>query len=269
MSSETTTCSGCDSTFSLQGYHSHLVQTWDPLCQAIFNKFKKVNDGYKQFMNTEEMAAGSDSAEIEAVPFEGDAFGTAEDCASDTFGQLENDYDDDIDMHNPGSDLDNPTPLSELSDDKDDDDEEMAHMVAELEWSWQPPWEGAPGQEVEEDHESSGNVELQFDPEEEDQNDGGYMRCNVNWFIIRNSYSVKPTVRVWYSDKYPNAQVGQPLSHEESCDCGYASAIGGGDNPWAPFNLKKDWEIVRWAKLQGVGSTAFSDLLSIDGACLT
>ncbi|KAM6491662.1 hypothetical protein JOM56_012906 [Amanita muscaria] len=37
------------------------------------------------------------------------------------------------------------------------------------------------------------------------------------------------------------------------------------ENTWAPFNPKLDWEIARWAKLRGPGSTAVSDLLSIDG----
>jgi hypothetical protein len=36
-------------------------------------------------------------------------------------------------------------------------------------------------------------------------------------------------------------------------------------NPWAPFASKMDWEVAKWAKLQGAGSTAFSDLLVIDG----
>ncbi|KAG1872987.1 hypothetical protein DFJ58DRAFT_713562 [Suillus subalutaceus] len=36
------------------------------------------------------------------------------------------------------------------------------------------------------------------------------------------------------------------------------------DNIYAPFALKIDWEMARWAKLQGPSSTAFSDLLSIE-----
>ncbi|PCH34487.1 hypothetical protein WOLCODRAFT_61054 [Wolfiporia cocos MD-104 SS10] len=36
-------------------------------------------------------------------------------------------------------------------------------------------------------------------------------------------------------------------------------------NIWAPFSSRMDWEIAWWAKLQGPSSTAFSDLLAIDG----
>ena len=210
MSSETMTCSGCDGTFSLRGYHSHLAQTRDPLCHAVFDKLKKANDAYKQFMNTGEMAAGSDLEEVEAVPFEGDVFGTAEDYASDMFGQLENDYDDDVDMQSSGPDSDDPPPLSELSDDEEDD-EEMAHMVAELEESWEPHREGAPHLEVEDDIDGPGNIEVQPNLEEEDDSDSEDDRqCNISRFIIADGHGVKPTVRIRYTDKYPNARAGQP-----------------------------------------------------------
>ncbi|KAH9010418.1 hypothetical protein EDB84DRAFT_1590846 [Lactarius hengduanensis] len=37
------------------------------------------------------------------------------------------------------------------------------------------------------------------------------------------------------------------------------------DNPFAPFTSKMEWEIARWAKLRGPGSTAFTELTSIEG----
>ncbi|KAH9905099.1 uncharacterized protein B0H18DRAFT_883959 [Fomitopsis serialis] len=36
------------------------------------------------------------------------------------------------------------------------------------------------------------------------------------------------------------------------------------DNLYAPFASRVDWEIAQWAKLRGLGSTAFSDLLAIE-----
>lgn len=36
-------------------------------------------------------------------------------------------------------------------------------------------------------------------------------------------------------------------------------------NIYAPFSCKMDWEIARWAKLRGPSSTAFTDLMSIEG----
>ena len=237
----------------------------DPLCQAIFNKLKKANDAYELLMNTGE----------EAVPFQGDAFGTAEDYAGDMFGQLGDDHNENMDTRDSGPD-DRPPALSELSDDEDeddDDDDDEAHMVAELEKSWEPHRDGTPHLEVEDDHnmDGPGNVEVQpnLEEEEEDGADSeGAQQRNIGWFIIGDGYGIKPTVRIQSTNKYPNARAGQPLSCEETHDSGYASALGGGDNPWALFNLKKDWEIEKWAKLRGVRSTAFSELLAIDGVCL-
>lgn len=133
----------------------------DPLCQAIFNKLKKANDAYELLMNTGE----------EAVPFQGDAFGTAEDYAGDMFGQLGDDHNENMDTRDSGPD-DRPPALSELSDDEDEDDDEdddEAHMVAELEKSWEPHRDGTPHLEVEDDHnmDGPGNVEVQPNLEEE------------------------------------------------------------------------------------------------------
>jgi hypothetical protein len=38
-------------------------------------------------------------------------------------------------------------------------------------------------------------------------------------------------------------------------------------NPYAPFASRLDWEIAKWAKLRGLGSTAFGDLMKIPGVC--
>jgi hypothetical protein len=40
------------------------------------------------------------------------------------------------------------------------------------------------------------------------------------------------------------------------------------NNPWAPFKSQIDWQIARWAKVRGSTSTAFSDLLAINGVIL-
>ncbi|EPQ54137.1 hypothetical protein GLOTRDRAFT_44196 [Gloeophyllum trabeum ATCC 11539] len=37
------------------------------------------------------------------------------------------------------------------------------------------------------------------------------------------------------------------------------------DDIWAPFVSKLDWEVARWAKLRGPGSTALTELLKIEG----
>lgn len=39
------------------------------------------------------------------------------------------------------------------------------------------------------------------------------------------------------------------------------------DNLYAPYKSKLDWEFANWAKSQGCGSTAVTELLSIEGVC--
>ena len=230
MSLETATCPGCDHTFSLRGYQNHLALTWDPLCRAVFDKLKKANDAYELLKSAEleqnsSLGVGSDTEAV--LLFQGDAFGTAEDYASDTFGQAMED---------------NPPPLMEVSDNEDDDDEdvkddkddegdlELANMVVELEKSWEPPWEGAPRQEAAMDDDNvPGLMDISDDEDGDDQegvphhevdhsdvdNNEGHAqhKRKVNCFIIRGGYGVKPAVRVQYNDKYTSACAGQLLTH--------------------------------------------------------
>ena len=48
-------------------------------------------------------------------------------------------------------------------------------------------------------------------------------------------------------------------------DEAYMKMIGEGNNPFAPFSSKMEWEIARWAKLRGPSSTAFTELVKIEG----
>jgi hypothetical protein len=71
----------------------------------------------------------------------------------------------------------------------------------------------------------------------------------------------RPTV-VRYSSVYPERRAGSGT--------GVQASDGGGDrfngqNMYAPFASRLDWEVARWAKLRGAGSTAFSDLLAVEG----
>ncbi|KAJ7034316.1 hypothetical protein C8F04DRAFT_956537 [Mycena alexandri] len=69
-------------------------------------------------------------------------------------------------------------------------------------------------------------------------------------------------------EKYPGRLAGRPISvPSPSSEEIYCSALGDSaqENLYAPFKSKVDWEIAKWAKLRGAGSTAFTDLLNIDG----
>jgi hypothetical protein len=68
-------------------------------------------------------------------------------------------------------------------------------------------------------------------------------------------------------EKFPGGRAGEPISQRcaTSAEEQYSSALGNSTNLYAPFVSKMDWDIARWAKLRGSGSTAFTDLLQIPG----
>ncbi|KAI0737930.1 hypothetical protein C8Q80DRAFT_1222642 [Daedaleopsis nitida] len=75
-----------------------------------------------------------------------------------------------------------------------------------------------------------------------------------------------------YVIRYPRTTAGAPIPHAELHDLdgtayqAYQKCVDGSgtNNPYAPFTSRVDWEVARWAKLRGSGSTAFSDLLGIE-----
>jgi hypothetical protein len=72
-------------------------------------------------------------------------------------------------------------------------------------------------------------------------------------------------------EKYPGHYAGMPISptRAQGSEEAYQSSLRNPKEtgPYAPFTSKMDWEIAKWAKLRGSGSTAFTDLLNIDGVC--
>ncbi|KAJ6562917.1 hypothetical protein B0H10DRAFT_2239780 [Mycena sp. CBHHK59/15] len=80
---------------------------------------------------------------------------------------------------------------------------------------------------------------------------------------IEDRFHHKPIV-----EKFPGNLAGAPISgnRDETSEEQYGTDIGDEiTNPYAPFASKTDWEIAKWAKLRGAGSTAFTDLLQVQG----
>ncbi|KAJ7847938.1 hypothetical protein B0H14DRAFT_3453468 [Mycena olivaceomarginata] len=80
--------------------------------------------------------------------------------------------------------------------------------------------------------------------------------------LAQDKFHHKPIV-----DKFPGGLAGRriPSSEAQNSEQRYGSILDNASttNPYAPFNSKMDWEVARWAKLRGSGSTAFTDLLHI------
>ncbi|KAJ7728556.1 hypothetical protein B0H14DRAFT_3518585 [Mycena olivaceomarginata] len=84
--------------------------------------------------------------------------------------------------------------------------------------------------------------------------------------IAEDRFHHKPIV-----EKFPGGRAGRPIpltqAPTQNSEQRYGSALDDSptNNPYAPFKSKLDWEVARWAKLRGSGSTAFTDLLHIEG----
>ena len=79
--------------------------------------------------------------------------------------------------------------------------------------------------------------------------------------------------RTWVAPKvvrFPNPRAGEPVRSVDSTNNTYATLLGNNSdsNPFRPFALKLDWEVAKWAKLQGPSSTSPMNLLKIEGVML-
>jgi hypothetical protein len=70
-------------------------------------------------------------------------------------------------------------------------------------------------------------------------------------------------------EHYPNPLAGAPTHDAGTQEAyqKYGTGVGSSANPYAPFCSKLDWEVAHWAKLHGPGSTAFTELLKLEGVC--
>jgi hypothetical protein len=66
---------------------------------------------------------------------------------------------------------------------------------------------------------------------------------------------------------FPSAIAGAPIADVRALPRyeTYQKNLVDLDNPSAPFSSQLDWEVARWAKLRGPSSTAFTELLKIEG----
>lgn len=87
--------------------------------------------------------------------------------------------------------------------------------------------------------------------------------------LIDDGHGLKPKCSIRYSQKHRKSRAGSVISESHNSDSRYASDVrdkgNAEQNPWAPFASQMDWDIARWAKLRGIGSTDLTELLAIEG----
>ena len=136
----------------------------------------------------------------------------------------------------------------------DEADKDQRAMNHELEMSWKPSRVGESGSGVPDDSEDSDSGS---------DSDLDYTFC---CFSTEQRVHECTAHIVRYSSKYPSSRAGAVVSFAgQTVDDCYSSSLGSRGNSWTPFTSKIDWEVAFWAKMRGPGSTAFSDLLAING----
>jgi hypothetical protein len=78
-----------------------------------------------------------------------------------------------------------------------------------------------------------------------------------------NSTQLAYTVHV---EEFTLGRAGSPIEKRDiPTNQRYQSTFHDVDNIYAPFTSQLDWEVARWGKIRGGSSTAFNELLAIDG----
>ncbi|KAF8835183.1 hypothetical protein BDN67DRAFT_992522 [Paxillus ammoniavirescens] len=226
-------CPGCNKSFTYQGLTYHLAQTNNPPCIAAFEAMhstQAASDVEEQGVTVDNVNGGN---------FEGDYFGTYNEDELDgwaDFGTGEEGLND-----GSGGDA-----SSEAEDDEDEDNDGIDFGAVDYEGSWEP-----------------------YSPARQELvQDEGELEETANMDIDEESVQ-QPTSRIEhdpYVVKFPLLTAGAPITQSKTSYESYLgdlTRVGRGSN--GPFTSDIDWGVARWAKLRGPGSTAFSDLLNIDG----
>ncbi|KAJ6596460.1 hypothetical protein B0H10DRAFT_2327913 [Mycena sp. CBHHK59/15] len=235
-------CDGCGILFSKKGLTGHLKTTANPVCRRIFEHAEAApsgpesdseDDSDAEFGNIND--AGLPTGQTR---FEGDYFG--DHYTAEKLGYEEDD-------EHAGS-----TSEEEKEDDSEEEDRRADQLRADLENGYEAPRLEAPADQV-----------LPDVPNTPADAPAGPTPSRATRKKIEDRFHHKPIV-----EKFPGNLAGAPISgnRDETSEEQYGTDIGDEiTNPYAPFASKTDWEIAKWAKLRGAGSTAFTDLLQVQG----
>ncbi|KAJ7604990.1 hypothetical protein FB45DRAFT_1149638 [Roridomyces roridus] len=232
-------CAGCSRELTKTAYRIHLSCTQDARCIKICEEDETESQPTRdvemdsESENTEEFgrAVGA-GLPLGQTHFDGDYFGGEYTAADLGLGGEDDDADDDADDPETGS--------------GEDSDGEDASAHADLEESFEPV-----------------RVEGINEPRAPSPPPSPAPNSSPRRSFT-DTFHRKPFV-----ETFPGSTAGAVLDvhFSDSGHAGYSATFQGVDaaNPYASFVSKMDWEVARWAKLRGAGSTAFTDLLQIDG----
>ena len=223
-------CVGCNQEFSASGYTMHVARTTTSICRAVYNKRFQValTDNQVDDIDIDMDTAGSQR-------FEGDFFGNYQ--AVDFDWRQDEEKDDDVEME--GED----TEMEEEDNDNDPSvDFEQTTLSVDMPSEQVSDTRGAPQSETQT---SQPLVHSEAQP---------------GTPFPKEDYIV---------EAFPGDTAGMPLefttAHQSRFEDYRRRLNSDADAVYAPFTSRTDWEIARWAKIRGPSSSAFDELLQIDG----
>lgn len=239
------TCPACDKQLaSITGYSQHLAKTTNPDCHALYLSSR-------QFAPDPPNEGDIDAPDPDHAMFEGDFFGT---YAEDELAWPGTDDEEHLDEDDSGYDIGDhdeweppaavpvpPSPATPVHGEHHDID---GHD------DWEPPVAPAPA-----------HNDTLHPPTADQGQDARHMAQRR-----LHEHEQAPTIV-----RYPDIQAGQPVDViKQPSNATYHAQLddSSADNIYAPFASKLDWDMARWAKLRGSSSTAFSELVSIEGVSL-
>ncbi|KAG6825399.1 hypothetical protein H0H92_003822, partial [Tricholoma furcatifolium] len=224
-------CHGCGESIKTTGWKNHIRLSKNQRCHEPQNWTPTAKQEDAD-IDTRQADTKLNDEEIFMVDPSGDFFGNYDDlhsnpnvCASDN-----------------GSGHDD-------SEDGSDDDNEMLEATAEQELGIEPCRLWTPNS-------PDSDMDTSSDAEPKDAWAVLRLRGGIQEELLNQPYIVK----------FPVKTAGAVYSHGESTsNDSYNNELGSSPNPYAPFASKLEWEIAKWAKLRGPSSTAFTELMQIDG----
>ncbi|KAF7358613.1 hypothetical protein MSAN_01200000 [Mycena sanguinolenta] len=228
------TCAGCNGNFSKSGLRRHLRLTTKDACARLFASAEAALSMSESESDNDHDVDQFGNLSDSGLPsghthFQGDYFGT--DYTQEQLG-----YSEDEEMA--------------LGDEDDDRAASESEAAAESEDGYEPPRPDPPLQSSTADSNPLNTAPIPAP-------------SRVIRKGIEDRFHHKPII-----EKFPGNLAGTPISdnRDATSEERYCTTFRNDKaNPYAPFRSKRDWEFAKWAKTRGPGSTAFTDLIQIEG----
>lgn len=263
-------CPACGLVVSERHLRQHLTKSRNPLCTAYL---AETLDGILDDFSNEARLSEPAETSTPAPHSESDT----------TPGDIEGEFDEDLAAVSPFGDV-----FGDYNDFLPDDfaDSDSGSFVAPTPFANSEFEDDTPLNEFEDDPElerpidrgpalGTGEISDDDDEDEDDDEDiglggnpGASDQRKPSPSLDRNLAEERLRQRP-HIVQYGN-MAGRPLAalpDETTEQQQYGKAMDDNANIYAPFGSHMEWEIARWAKLRGPSSTAFSELLKIDGVC--